>query len=203
MVLRSGTDYIKPEPEEISPGCGPSSSLLISLSTVALPLLPPPSQSFPLCDCGNPAVEEQNAGYGNPENMYRMMYVCSRLGGKKCEYLKYKDEDERRVKQEPESLPADGRKTPERQITDSLLTPPTSPPERPPPPTGTYHCGCHKLAKQYFCEKGRPENVGKYYYTCPDEYCDTGNGLKVKEMHKKESTHENGNENSATRDMGR
>jgi hypothetical protein len=175
VVLGSGADYIKSEPEEVSPNCGLPSAPFRSLSTfAAAPLSPPSSQPIPMCECGDPAAEEQNAGYGNPENMYRMMYVCPRVGGKRCEYLKYTDEDEPCIKQESDSLP-DVRKTPERQIlpADSLLTPTTSPPKRPPPPTGTYRCNCHKPAKQFFCENENslPQNVGKYYYKCADNHC--------------------------------
>jgi hypothetical protein len=111
VVLGSGADYIKSEPEEVSPNCGPPSAPFRSLSTViASPLSPPSSQPIPMCECGDSAAEEQNVGYGNPENMYRMMYVCPRLGGKRCEYLKYKDEDEPCIKQESDSL-HDVRKT--------------------------------------------------------------------------------------------
>jgi hypothetical protein len=112
VVLMCGADYIKSEPEVVSPGCGPPSAPFRSLSTVAaVPLSPPSSRPISTCECGDPAAEEQNAGYGNPENMYRMMYVCPRLGGKRCEYLKYKDEDEPCIKQESDSLPDVCRET--------------------------------------------------------------------------------------------
>src|SRR5271156_182764 len=172
VVLTSGEVYIKSEPEDDS-GCRPSSALSLSLNTVPAPLSPPPLQPMPICECGNPAIEKECAGYGNPENMHRKMYVCARLEEKKCRYFKWKDELEPSIKKEEESI-ADARETPETPLipSHSLLTPPTSPPKRPPPPTGTYYCKCPKLARQYFCQRGRPENVNKYYYRCPDEYCE-------------------------------
>ena len=118
-------------------------------------------------------------GLGNPANAGRIMYLCPLPGKKKCPYLQWKDEvyrpgpgPETNVKQEP-----DANGTAKREVTPALdstiLTPPTSPPERPPVPTGKYVCWCDppKLATQRFRSDGPPDEVNKYYYVCPVAAC--------------------------------
>jgi hypothetical protein len=62
----------------------------------------------------------------------------------------------------------------------SNLTPPASSEvaARPPRPTAVHRCHCHKVAELFFCQKGRPENVNKWFYRCADEQCSFWNWVE-------------------------
>jgi len=113
-VLRSGTIYVKSEPQDTA-----TNSRTLSKET------PTNSQTL------SPAKVSANKGTTPSQRVNDP------------------------VKQEPESV--------------STLTPPTTP--LLPSPEATYTCNCGKLAKQYFCRNGRPENINKYYYKCAEEKC--------------------------------
>lgn len=178
VVLRSGNIYIKSEPEEPSASISPPPAV-----NVSLPLSPPAESSIEIplvCKCGNPLKEVICTGRGNPANAGRIIYVCPLPEhNKQCEGHQWKDEinptPETHIKQE-----ADVDGTNDREVTptvgSSTITPPTSPPERPPLPTGNYVCWCKppKLALQQFQKfrlDGRQEDVNKYYYICPVSRC--------------------------------
>jgi hypothetical protein len=177
-TLRSGGVYIKLEPQATPTNSPNPPASNVSTNIVIMPISVQRESSAetpPLCDCGNPVAEQVCKGVGNPDNLGRMMYVCPRLGGKKCKYFQWKDNASPRAdnqqKQKRETTPVIDR-TPEKDSTPvaSNLTLPTSP-QRPPPPQCTYTCDCGKPAEQYFCKNGRPENVNKYYYKCASEEC--------------------------------
>jgi hypothetical protein len=171
VVLRSGNTYIKSEPEESSSDLELSSAVIVSVT-----LSPPPEtpiETCPLCLCGNPVREKMCMGLRNSADAGRIMYLCPLP--KECPYFQWKDEvnrlgpsPETDIKQEP-----DGNGTTKREVTpavdSTILTPPTSPHERPPVPTGKYICWCDppRPATRNFYSNGTPDDINKYYYTCP------------------------------------
>jgi hypothetical protein len=138
VVLRSGNAYIKSESDEPSSDIELSSAVIVSM-----PLLSPPPETpietRPLCECGNPFREEICMGLGNTAHAGQVMYLCPLVGKKKCTPgFRWKHEVDRlpetNIKQEP-----DANGIIKREVTpaadSAVLTPPTSPPERPPLPT--------------------------------------------------------------------
>src|SRR5271170_2742352 len=136
--LRSGNTYIKSEPEEFSSPLELSSAVI-----VPAPLSPPPEtpiQTRPLCLCGNPVREKLCMGIRNSADAGRIMYLCPLRP--ECPYFQWKDEIDQ-PEPSPETEEPDAAKrevTPAVDSTSTILTPPTSPPERPPVPTGEYVC---------------------------------------------------------------
>jgi len=78
------------------------------------------------------------------------------------------------AEEDPESVPPAGQNAGAQQ-TQPVISLPTSPttttPQLPAPLRRTYICYCGKPAIQWLCRKGRPENLDKFYYRCPDEKC--------------------------------
>jgi len=192
VVLRSGTVYVKSEPQDSSPNFllrakasvkvklepqeTPTNSATLSpveLQVDRSPAPPTPGaeisrKSSLFCYCGDLVAEKVCKGLFRPENRGRLMHVCARRRSVPCQYLEWITDP---VKQESTVVLPVGDKTPEKETTPatSNSTPPTSP--LLPSPDEKYICNCRKPARQYFCQYGRPENVNKYYFKCAEEKC--------------------------------
>jgi hypothetical protein len=99
-------------------------------------------------------------GLRNSADAGRIMYLCPLRP--ECDYFQWKVP----IPQTEEPDAAKREVTP--AVDSTILTPPTSPPERPPVPTGEYVCWCDppKPATRNFYSEGEPDDINKYYYNC-------------------------------------
>ena len=198
-ILRSGTVYVQSESPDTSANSREASPVNVSANNDTTTSLSPSveevsGETRPSCDCGNPVATQACMGKAISTNKGRLMYVCARLGEKRCKYFQWMDEpspraDSNPLKPQRESVPPAAAELPQNVVSSSSQMFPTSPQlESPPRPVDSsstsqvplqpisrwkavYNCNCGKPAIEFLCRNGRPGNIDKYYYRCAEEKC--------------------------------